>query len=88
MTTGECKAFCTSNPKERLREQVVAQQDEDGGGDDRIRRGLADALCAALAMIAVVAAHQRDDEAEDAGFDDTGHHIVPFQEVPGVIDVG
>ncbi len=42
----------------------------------------------ALGIEAVIAAHHRDDEAEDRGLDQAGGHVVQFEEVGGVAEIG
>src|SRR5215475_7510761 len=63
-----CSIICTaggSSGEEDLGQHVVQHQDHDRGRDHGVGRGRAHALGAAPRMIAVIAAHQRDDEAED-----------------------
>src|SRR5882672_11298142 len=67
--------------------QIVGGEDQDGGGNHGIGRGLAYALRAALGVEAVIAAHQRDDEAEDGRLDETGNDVALGDKVRGVLKI-
>src|SRR5690606_29185910 len=56
-------AVMASLGEEHGSEDVVRQQDQDRGRDHRVGGRLADALRAAPRVEAVIAAHQRDQEA-------------------------
>jgi hypothetical protein len=56
-------------------------------GDHCARGGRAHALGAAAAVVALVAAHERHQEAEHGGLDEAGDHVLGFQEAEGAGDV-
>ena len=74
--------------EEGLGQEVVGGEDQDGGGDDGVGRGLADALGAAAGVEAVVAAHQRQQEAEDGGLGQARVDVGGGEVVERVLDVG
>src|ERR1700733_6994644 len=56
-------------------EEIIRGKDQDGRRHNGIGRRRTHALRAALGMKAVVAAHQRDDEAEHRNLDHAGNHV-------------
>src|SRR6266568_6186653 len=80
-------AICRSLAEEDRGEDVVRRQNQDRSGDDSVGGGSTYALRPALGMEAVVATHQRDDEAEHCRFDQTGHHVLLRDEVRGVLQI-
>src|SRR3546814_9606890 len=62
-------------------DDVVADQDQDRRRHDGVGGGDADALGAAARLIAVIAAHQRDDEAERRGLDEAGEDVGELDEL-------
>src|SRR5690606_32646623 len=68
-------------------EEIVADEDQHEGGDDGIGCRLAHPLRAAGGMEAVIAAHQGDDKAEDAGLDQSRHDVAEFEEIEGILEV-
>src|ERR1700730_4952760 len=83
----EQQAIIISIPKENSRQQIVAHENEDGGRDDGVGGGGADALSAAFGIEAVVATHQRDVQVEHSGVTQTLSHIAGFKIMPGLRDV-
>src|SRR5438128_778885 len=53
-----------STPEEGRGNQVIEDEDHDGGGDDGIGCRLPDTLRSAPRVVAMVAAHQSDDKAK------------------------
>src|SRR5581483_3754247 len=66
----------SSAREEEFGEDVVQDQNHDHGRGDGIGRRLADALRAALGIEAVIAAHQRDREAEDRRLHQAGEDVL------------
>src|SRR5919107_2391688 len=73
--------------EESLRQQIVEHQDQDRGRDDGLRRRLTDPFGAAARVIAVIAAHQRDDKAEHRRLDQTGNDVHRFEIALGLRQV-
>src|SRR5262245_38479581 len=69
-------------------EDEIGGEDEDRRAHHRIGGGAADALRPALRVEAVIAAHERDDEAEHGGLDEARAYVAELQEVDGVLDIG
>src|SRR5579859_4012090 len=63
-------------------DDVIEDQDQDRGRDHRIGGRLADALGAALGMIAVIAAENGDHQAEHGGLDQARRDILGLQRIP------
>src|SRR5882672_7598861 len=74
-------AIARSLAEEDRGEHVVCRQNQDRGGDHRVGGGRADALRPALGMEAVVAAHQRNDEAEYRRLDQARYHVAFGDEI-------
>src|SRR6185436_1196940 len=73
--------------EERFGDEVVEGQNQDRGRDHRVGGGGTHALRAAARIVAVVAAHQRDQETEGGGLDQAGDDIVDVQELGGVGEI-
>src|SRR3954449_3916273 len=74
--------------EEGFGDEVVGGQDQDRGRHHRVGGGDAHALRAALGRVAVVAAHQGDQEAEHRGLHQAREDILELQEIDGVAQVG
>src|SRR5665213_696312 len=68
-------------------QDIIDEQHEDRGRDHRMGRCRADALRAAARIIAVIAAHDDDDEAEHRGLGQARHDIFRAQIVGGLADI-
>src|SRR6267142_1089837 len=80
-------AIVVSAIEEERGHQIVGAEDQYRGGNHGVGRGLADALRAAPGVEAVIAAHQRDDEAEDRRLDQAGNHVALGDEVRRVLEI-
>src|SRR4051812_32747762 len=69
--------------EEQAGDQVVEHQDHDGRRDHGVGRRGTHALGAALRLVAVIAAHQRNDEAENGGLHQTGDDVHRLEILPG-----
>src|SRR5260370_34374985 len=66
-----------SMPEEGRGNQVIEHEDHDRSGDDGVGCRLPDALRSAPRVVALVAAHQRDDKAECPRLHHTRAHVTP-----------
>src|SRR5579883_88371 len=73
--------------EEHAGQSGIEQQDQDRGGHHRIHRGRAHALRAPARMIAVIASHEHDEEAERDRFDEPGEHILAMERIDGLSDI-
>src|SRR6185312_10513885 len=77
-----------SLPEESRSNQVIGDKDQDRGGNDGIGRRLPDALRPTPRIVPVVAAHQRDYEAENGRFYQPRDHIDSLEILVRAIEVG
>src|SRR3546814_153192 len=80
-------AIGSSVREEQLGDHVVRDQDHDRRRDHGIGGGGTHTLGTAARVVAVVAAHQRHDEAEHPGLDEAGYHVVPLEILDRRLDV-
>src|SRR6266699_7152463 len=80
-------AICRSLAEEDGGEDVVRRQNQDRSRHHRIGGGRADALRAAFGIEAIVATHQRDDEAEHRRLDQPRYHVLLRDEARGVLQI-
>src|SRR6266700_901128 len=76
-----------STPEEGRGNQVIEYEDHDRGGNDGIGCGLPDALRSAPRVVAVVAAHQRDDKAECRRLHQTRDHVSRLQVLVSAVEI-
>src|SRR6185369_10909683 len=71
--------------KKEASEEIVEDQDEDDGIDDRLRDGTADAAWTADGDEALMAGHRADDDGKHGAFDETVQNV---PELDDVMEVG
>src|SRR5215469_14755858 len=79
-------ATATLSPTEEGRgDHVIEDENQDRGRHDRMGGCLADPLCPAARVIAVITPHQRHYEAEYRRFHEPRHNVIRFEILLGAI---
>src|SRR4051794_9134481 len=79
---------CRSSSEKHGSNHIIEHKDQDRGRNDRISRRLTDALSAIARIVAVIAAHQRDDEPEHRRLHQSGHYVYRLEVLVRAVEVG